>query len=102
MCCQLHIAALIAEYLKLKGTLTWGADTFAEISKNIPRDETGLKIDEGKSQFQLKCKAKSPGTVNTNRSFVLTCIEICAFYCGKRGQYQNLHKILRFVFIIPC
>lgn len=49
MCCQLHIAALISEYLKLRGTLTWGADEFTEISKNIPKDETGLKIDEGKS-----------------------------------------------------
>lgn len=49
MCCQLHIAALIAEYLKLRGTQQWGADEFAEISRNIPRDETGLKIDEGKS-----------------------------------------------------
>ncbi|KAL0894603.1 hypothetical protein ABMA27_013165 [Loxostege sticticalis] len=48
MCCQLHIAALIAEYLKLKGTQTWGADVFADISMNIPRDETALKIDEGK------------------------------------------------------
>ncbi|KOB77262.1 Dedicator of cytokinesis protein 9 [Operophtera brumata] len=37
--------ALIAEYLKLRGTLAWGADEFTPISKNIPRDETGLKID---------------------------------------------------------
>lgn len=49
MCCQLHIAALIAEYLKLRGTQTWGADEFADISLNIPRAETGMKIDEGKS-----------------------------------------------------
>lgn len=47
MCCQLHIAALIAEYLKQRGTLTWGAEAFDGLSKNIPRDETGLKIDEG-------------------------------------------------------
>ncbi|KAI8427626.1 hypothetical protein MSG28_002111 [Choristoneura fumiferana] len=46
MCCQLHIAALIAEYLKLRGNNAWGADAFAEISMNISRDETGLKIDE--------------------------------------------------------
>lgn len=48
MCCQLHIAALIAEYLKKRGTQTWGADAMDEISKNIPKDETGIKIDEGK------------------------------------------------------
>lgn len=51
MCCQLHIAALIAEYLKLRGNNAWGADAFAEISMNITRDETGLKIDEGKSNI---------------------------------------------------
>lgn len=48
MCCQLHISALIAEYLKLRGKQSWGADEFAELSMNILRDETGLKIDEGK------------------------------------------------------
>lgn len=48
MCCQLHIAALIAEYLKQRGTQSWGAEAFTDISMNIPRDETGLKIDEGK------------------------------------------------------
>ncbi|CAG9099879.1 unnamed protein product [Plutella xylostella] len=48
MCCQLHIAALIAEYLKLRGAQPWGAEVFQDISMNIPKDETGLKIDEGK------------------------------------------------------
>lgn len=49
MCCHLHIAALIAEYLKLRGTQSWGADAFADISMNIPNDEVGLKIDEGRN-----------------------------------------------------
>jgi dedicator of cytokinesis protein 9/10/11 len=41
-CCHLHIAALMAEYLKLKGSelITWGAESFAKISRNIPRTET--------------------------------------------------------------
>lgn len=47
-CCQLHIAAMIAEYLKLKKVQTWGAEAFADLSSNIPRDETGLKLDAGK------------------------------------------------------
>lgn len=47
MCCHLHIAALISEYLKLRGCQTWGAEAFGCISSNIPRDETGLKIDAG-------------------------------------------------------
>lgn len=46
-CCQLHIAALMAEYLKLKKIHTWGAEAFDKISLNISRDERGLKLDAG-------------------------------------------------------
>ena len=45
--CQLHIAALVAEYLKLKNIQTWGAEAFSNISCNIPQDERGLKLDAG-------------------------------------------------------
>lgn len=53
--CNLHIAALIAEYLKLKGSgfVNWGAEAFSRISRNIPVDEKGLKLDSGNSQFNL-------------------------------------------------
>ncbi|KAL1458514.1 hypothetical protein WDU94_008656 [Cyamophila willieti] len=54
-CCQLHIAALMAQYLKLKGVQSWGAEAFDKISTNIPRDETGLKLDSG------KCNQYTPG-----------------------------------------
>lgn len=45
--CQLHIAALMAEYLKLKNVQSWGAEAFLKVSSNIARDETGLKLDAG-------------------------------------------------------
>lgn len=45
--CQLHIAALIAEYLKLKSVHSWGAEAFKKISTNIPLDEKSLKLDAG-------------------------------------------------------
>ena len=45
--CQLHIAALMAEYLKLKNVQTWGAEAFSKISSNIAQDEKGLKLDAG-------------------------------------------------------
>ena len=45
--CQLHIAALMAEYLKLKNVQSWGAEAFVNVSSNIARDETGLKLDAG-------------------------------------------------------
>jgi hypothetical protein len=45
--CQLHIAALMAEYLKLKNVQPWGAEAFGKISSNIAQDERGLKLDAG-------------------------------------------------------
>lgn len=48
-CCRLHIAALTAQYRKLKGTQEWGAKAFSSISSNIGRDETGLQLDPGGS-----------------------------------------------------
>lgn len=56
-CCHLHIAALMAEYLRLRGTSGVvaspngvSAESFLRISKNIPRDEKGLKLDSAGTQ----------------------------------------------------
>lgn len=46
-CCQLHIAALMAEYLKLRKVHSWGAEAFDQISVNISKDERNLKLDAG-------------------------------------------------------
>lgn len=55
-CCQLHIAALMAEYLKLKKVHTWGAEAFDHISVNISRDERSLKLDAGEiCMFSCTC-----------------------------------------------
>ncbi|KAG8235465.1 hypothetical protein J437_LFUL014095 [Ladona fulva] len=43
--CQLHIAALIAEFLKQHKLLPWGADVFTPLSSNIPLDEMGPEPD---------------------------------------------------------
>ncbi|XP_050434883.1 dedicator of cytokinesis protein 9 isoform X2 [Adelges cooleyi] len=48
-CCRLHIAALVAQYRKLKCAQDWGAEAFANISANIARDEMGLQLDSGGS-----------------------------------------------------
>ncbi|XP_013200563.1 dedicator of cytokinesis protein 9 isoform X1 [Amyelois transitella] len=85
MCCQLHIAALIAEYLKLRGTQTWGSDEFAEISKNIPRDETGLKIDEGMVE------------VHYNEQALLDQLMICTEYIDKAERYELLGPLYRLI-----
>jgi len=43
----LHIAALMAEYLKLRKIHPWGAEAFDQISVNISKDERNLKLDAG-------------------------------------------------------
>jgi hypothetical protein len=43
----LHIAALMAEYLKLRKIHPWGAEAFDQISINISKDERNLKLDAG-------------------------------------------------------
>ncbi|KAG6459344.1 dedicator of cytokinesis protein 9 isoform X2 [Manduca sexta] len=85
MCCQLHIAALIAEYLKIRGAQSWGADAFAEISMNIPKDETGLKIDEGMAD------------VHYNEQALLDQLMICAEYVDKAERYELLGPLYRLI-----
>ncbi|XP_017153325.1 dedicator of cytokinesis protein 11 isoform X3 [Drosophila miranda] len=55
-CCHLHIAALMCEYLRLRGTacssLSWSSAAFGKISRNIPLDEQGLKLDAGAQDSQ--------------------------------------------------
>ncbi|MPC57621.1 Dedicator of cytokinesis protein 9 [Portunus trituberculatus] len=46
--CQLHIAALMAEYLRHQGEFPDGCQIFSIISDNIPRDESNLRLDAGK------------------------------------------------------
>ncbi|XP_042890658.1 dedicator of cytokinesis protein 9-like isoform X3 [Penaeus japonicus] len=43
--CQLHIAALMAEYLRHQGSFPEGCQVFSIISENIPRDESNLRLD---------------------------------------------------------
>ncbi|XP_050738114.1 dedicator of cytokinesis protein 9-like isoform X2 [Eriocheir sinensis] len=45
--CQLHIAALMAQYLRHQGEFPDGCQIFSIISDNIPRDESNLRLDAG-------------------------------------------------------
>ncbi|XP_045485873.1 dedicator of cytokinesis protein 9 [Pieris rapae] len=85
MCCQLHIAALIAEYLKLRGVQCWGAETFEDISKNIPTDETGLKIDEGMTD------------IHYNEQALLDQLLLCTEYVDRAERYELLGPIYRLI-----
>lgn len=83
MCCHLHIAALIAEYLRLKGLQTWGAEAFADLSMNIPQEETGLKIDDGVSEVAYGEQA------------LLEQIGTCAELAARAEHYELLGPLYR-------
>ncbi|XP_058808456.1 dedicator of cytokinesis protein 9 isoform X2 [Phymastichus coffea] len=84
-CCQLHIAALMAEYLKLNKLNDWGAEAFEKISKNIPRDEKGLKLDAGVQD------------VHYNDHVLLEQLESCAELLDKAERFELLGHLYRLI-----
>lgn len=88
--CHLHIAALMAEYLKLKGGgfISWGAEKFERISRNIPRDEKGLKLDSGGQDSQY------------SEQVLLDQLRDCADYLDRSERYETLGELYRQVIII--
>ncbi len=85
--CHLHIAALIAEYLKLKGSssVNWGAERFGKISKNIPRDEKGLKLDSGTQDSQY------------TEQLLLDQLRDCAEYIDRAERLECLAELYRLI-----
>lgn len=86
-CCHLHIAALMAEYLKLKGDffINWGAEKFEKISRNIPRDEKGLKLDSGAQDSQY------------SEQLLLDQLKDCADYLDRAERYECLGELYRLI-----
>lgn len=84
-CCQLHIAALIAEYLKLRKVHTWGAEAFDKISENISRDECNLKLDAGVQD------------IHYNEYILLEQLELCAEMLEKAERFELLGHLYRLI-----
>ncbi|XP_011300539.1 dedicator of cytokinesis protein 9 isoform X1 [Fopius arisanus] len=84
-CCQLHIAALIAEYLKLKNIHNWGGEAFDQISINISKDERGLKLDAGVQD------------VHYNSMILLEQLEKCAEILEKAERFELLGPLYRLI-----
>jgi hypothetical protein len=84
-CCQLHIAALMAEYLKLKRVQPWGAETFERISSNISRDEKGLKLDAGVQDVQY------------TEIVLLEQLETCVQYVDKSERYETMGELYKLI-----
>ncbi|KFB37649.1 AGAP008535-PA-like protein [Anopheles sinensis] len=86
-CCYLHIAALVSEYLKLKGcsSVAQGAESFGRISRNIPRDEKGLKLDSGTQDSQY------------TEQFLLEKLKECAEYLDRAERLECLGELYRLI-----
>ncbi|XP_055642537.1 dedicator of cytokinesis protein 9 isoform X3 [Toxorhynchites rutilus septentrionalis] len=86
-CCYLHIAALISEYLRLKGccAVAYGAESFAKISRNIPRDERGLKLDSGAQDSQY------------TEQLLLDQLKECAEFLDRAERHECLGELYRLI-----
>lgn len=86
-CCHLHIAALMAEYLKLRGcgTVRCMAESFLRISKNIPRDEKGLKLDSGTQDSQY------------TEQMLLDQLKECAEFLDRAERFECLGELYRLI-----
>ncbi|XP_038110959.1 dedicator of cytokinesis protein 9 isoform X3 [Culex quinquefasciatus] len=86
-CCYLHIAALISEYLRLKGccSVAYGAESFSKISRNIPRDERGLKLDSGAQDSQY------------TEQLLLDQLKECAAYLDQAERLECLGELYRLI-----
>lgn len=84
-CCQLHIAALMAEYLKLKNIQVWGAEAFVKLSSNISRDEKGLKLDAGVQDVQYA------------EVVLLEQLETCVQYIDKSERYEIMGELYKLI-----
>uniref|UniRef100_A0A182JHE5 Dedicator of cytokinesis protein 9 n=1 Tax=Anopheles atroparvus TaxID=41427 RepID=A0A182JHE5_ANOAO len=86
-CCYLHIAALVSEYLKLKGccAVAQGAESFGRISRNIPRDERGLKLDSGTQDSQY------------TEQFLLEKLKECAESLDRAERLECLGELYRLI-----
>ncbi|XP_064541886.1 dedicator of cytokinesis protein 9 isoform X3 [Drosophila montana] len=86
-CCHLHIAALMCEYLRLRGgcTLSWSSTAFGKISRNIPLDEQGLKLDAGAQDSQY------------TEQMLLEQLKQCADFLDRAERFECLGELYKLI-----
>ncbi|XP_041349256.1 LOW QUALITY PROTEIN: dedicator of cytokinesis protein 9-like [Gigantopelta aegis] len=88
--CYIHIAALIAEYLKRRGKIKsrsypQGCSSFSRISPNIAHEESGIKDDSGMQDVQY--------TEDT----LVEVLEEAARFLEKAERYEVLGEVYKIV-----
>ncbi|TNN07690.1 Dedicator of cytokinesis protein isoform 4 [Schistosoma japonicum] len=98
---KLHIAALMAEYLKRRGEFPQGCDAFKEISLNISLEESGLREDSTTLEIsytqddlltdinEAALALESAGLFECIRPVYALILPVYEFKC----QYTNLAQI---------
>uniref|UniRef100_A0A094ZLL8 Dedicator of cytokinesis protein 11 n=1 Tax=Schistosoma haematobium TaxID=6185 RepID=A0A094ZLL8_SCHHA len=81
---KLHIAALMAEYLKRKGEFPQGCNAFKTISSNIYIEENGLKTDS--TLFESMAGKSFIYRSNPCQKLNEKCDELLQLYCHKYGE----------------
>lgn len=88
--CRLHIAALVAQFRKLKGIQNWGAEAFKNISSNIVRDETGLQLDAATSSLMANDSLYG-------EQALLERLEMCGISLRRAELYECFGQLYKLV-----
>ncbi|XP_062832661.1 dedicator of cytokinesis protein 10 isoform X12 [Anolis carolinensis] len=78
--CYIHIAALIAEYLKRKGLFSMGWPAFLNITPNI-KEEGAMKEDSGMQDTPY------------NENILVEQLELCVDYLWKSERYELIAEV---------
>uniref|UniRef100_A0A672V5K0 Dedicator of cytokinesis 10 n=1 Tax=Strigops habroptila TaxID=2489341 RepID=A0A672V5K0_STRHB len=78
--CYIHIAALIAEYLKRKGVFSMGWPAFLSITPNI-KEEGAMKEDSGMQDTPY------------NENILVEQLELCVEYLWKSERYELIAEV---------
>lgn len=84
--CYIHIAALIAEYLKRRGEFPQGCTVFQTISPNVGSEEVGMRDDSGVQLEVAYCENDLTGHLETS-----------AKHFQNAERYELLGDIYRFI-----
>ncbi|XP_077987576.1 dedicator of cytokinesis protein 9-like [Glandiceps talaboti] len=83
--CYIHVAALIAEYLKRKSIYNRGCAAFRNISSNVESEEHGMKDDRGMQDVQY------------TEDHLVGLLEQCAELLEKAERYEVMGELYRLI-----
>ncbi|CAG0895846.1 unnamed protein product [Darwinula stevensoni] len=92
--CQVHIAAVMAEFLRLRGVFPEGARAFERLSPNVPLEECGLKDDQGMPSAAFFSRLQE---VPYSEDTFIAHLELCASCLEKSERWECLGPLYRII-----